>query len=71
MDDIKITNDILETARLEVIEKYSDHLAAEVTLARQGGGFFERKYWNDYLHAKYSCQEAANKFYVLLHELSK
>ena len=63
--------DLLEVSRLDVIEKLSQYLAAEVLLAQNGGGFFDPKYWRDYLYTKYQYQEASNKFYVLLHELSK
>ena len=68
---MKVTHEMLEKARIDVLDRYSDHLLAEVTLAQQGAGFFEIKYWNDYLRAKYCCQDATNNFYVLLHELSK
>ncbi len=61
----------LEKARLDVIEKFSTHLQAEILLAQHGDGFFEQKYWHKYLTTKYECQESSNKFYVLLHELSQ
>jgi hypothetical protein len=61
----------LEIARLDTIEKFSNLLTAEITLAQHQDGFFEQKYWKDYLVSKYQYQNASNKFYVLLHEISK
>jgi len=61
----------LEIARLAMVEKFSRYLLAEICLAQHGGGYFEQKYWNDYLSTKYQCQDASNKFYILLHEISK
>ena len=61
----------LEVARLEAIENFSNHLTSEISLALHSDGFFEPKYWDDYLAIKYKCQEASNKFYVALHEISK
>lgn len=63
--------DPLEISRLEVVEKFSKHLAAEVRLARKGDGFFESKYWSDFLTTKTEWQSASNRFYILLHELAK
>lgn len=61
----------LERAHLDAVDKFSQHLRAEITLAQQGDGFFEKKYWQDFLIRKQESQAAANKFYILLHELSK
>ena len=64
-------HDSLEQSRLDVVEKYSKYLVAEVTLTRQADGFFDKKYWDDYLHSKTQWQAAANHFYTLLHELAQ
>jgi hypothetical protein len=61
----------LETAKLDAVKSFSKLLTAEITLAQHGNGFFEPKYWCDYLIAKYECQASSNKFYVLVHEMSK
>lgn len=61
----------LETARLAAIESFAKLLSAEVRLAQNGDGFFEQKYWYDYLTTKYNSQQASNRFYILLHEISK
>ncbi len=62
---------VIDLARLDAIDKYSNHLIAEISLAQNGDGFFDKKYWYYYLSTKYQCQEAQNKFQILLHELSK
>jgi hypothetical protein len=56
---------------LDTVEKYAALLTAEIVLAKHCDGFFDQKHWHNYLDAKYQCQEASNKFYILLHELSK
>jgi len=61
----------LEGARVDSIDKFSKHLASEINLAKNGNGFFEPKFWTDYLATKHAYQDAMNKFYNLLHELSK
>ena len=61
----------LENARLEAVDKFAILLTAEISLAQHGGGFFEQKFWHDYLLKKYDCQDSSNRFYVLLHEISK
>ncbi len=61
----------LEIARLDAVDKFSKHLMAEISLAQHSNGFFEHKYWHDFLATKYQSQAAANKFYILLHEISK
>jgi hypothetical protein len=71
MNENQLPPDLLEASRLDVIEKFSQHLFAEVLLAKSGGGFYDPKYWRDYLYTKYQYQNASNEFYVLLHELSK
>jgi hypothetical protein len=63
--------ELLEKSRLDVLEKYSKYLKAEETLARQANGFFDKKYWEDFLLSKTQWQEAANNFYTLLHELAQ
>ena len=63
--------DTLEEARLDVVEKFAIYLTAEILLARQGDGFFDRKYWSNFLSTKTHWQDASNRFYILLHELAK
>jgi len=71
MDTQQETPDLVENARLDAIEKYAEHLTAEVALARQDGGFFDRKYWDEFLVTQTQWQSASNTFYTMLHELSK
>ena len=61
----------IEIAKLDAVKSYSNMPAAEITLAQHGNGFFDPKYWCDYLTAKYKSQNASNRFYVLVHEISK
>ena len=61
----------LDEARTDVEEKFSTYLKSEISLTQHDDGFFEKKYWFDHLSAKYQFQEAQNKFYIVLHELSK
>jgi hypothetical protein len=61
----------LEESRLEAVDKFSKHLLSEISLAQHGNSFYERNYWENYLVTKYQGQDALNKFYVLLHEISK
>jgi len=63
--------DIVEQARLDFIRKFSNHLDSEVALARHGGGFFDRKYWDNFIATKIEYQKESNKFYTILHELAK
>ena len=62
---------ILEDARLEAVGKFAQLLSSEISLAENGQGFFERKYWTDHLNTKYEYQSAMNKFYGLVHQLAK
>lgn len=71
MDTTQQAEDAVESARLAYLEKFSNQLITEVTLARQDGGFFDRKYWDDFIAAKVACQKESNKFYTILHELAK
>ena len=63
--------DIVETARQAFIEKFANHLDAEIALARHDGGFFDRKYWDNFIATKIEYQKESNKFYTVLHELAK
>ena len=70
LDNLEVVNNALEQARLDSIDKFSKHLISEINLAQNGNGFFDKKYWDDYLKTKYAHQNAMNIFYNLLHELS-
>jgi hypothetical protein len=68
---VKHPNTGLEEARLRAIDVFSAHLTSEIVLAQNADGFFDKRYWNDYLDSKYAYQNSMNEFYCLLHELSK
>jgi hypothetical protein len=63
--------DELEQSRLDCINKFSLHLTAEINLAKNGNGFFDRKFYSENLNTKYAHQNAMNNFYNLLHDLSR
>lgn len=67
----EVPKDTLELSRLDCIDKFSLHLISEVALAKNGDGFFDRKFYSDYLETKFAHQNAMNEFYNLIHELAK
>ena len=70
-DTGEVPEDKLDLARLYCIDKFSLHLSSEITLAKNGDGFYDRKYYTNYLETKFAHQNAMNEFYNLLHELAK